>query len=89
MGAGHQVRKTSKVRNLGWCIATELEMRQWTPRQAAIKADAPIALIHDLLAGAVITRAAAAALSRAFGSSAEIWLEAEEAERASEMKRPW
>jgi plasmid maintenance system antidote protein VapI len=67
-------------------IADELAGRQWSARRLAIEMDCPIAIVDGLLGGEPLTLRAAAALARALGTSAELWLEVESEVRELAIK---
>jgi plasmid maintenance system antidote protein VapI len=81
--------RVPQVKRLGKFISLEMLSRGWTARRTAAAADLPVAVINSLLAGGLLTSVAAHGIGKAFGSSAELWLEAEAAIREQEIKRPW
>jgi plasmid maintenance system antidote protein VapI len=87
MGGRHQAVKTFQARYVGLSIAQELATRHWTARELARRMDVPGAVVLNLLGGGVITRPLAAALARALGTTADLWLEADAEYREAASRR--
>jgi plasmid maintenance system antidote protein VapI len=69
--------RSRKDRSLASYVMDEMRARDWSPRRTALAADLPVAVVTSILSGGLLTRAAAAGLARAFGTSPAIWLELE------------
>jgi plasmid maintenance system antidote protein VapI len=81
-------RALQKPRRVGISryIEDELAARQWSARRLAVEMDCPLAVVDGLLGGEPLTVRVAAALARALGTSAELWLEVEREVRELEIK---
>jgi plasmid maintenance system antidote protein VapI len=64
----------SEFRHVGVVVAEELRARGWDVRRASIAADCPVSELAAVLAGEIVTSAAAHALARAFGGGADRYL---------------
>lgn len=57
----------------GCYVWEELQARGWSWRTLAQRMDVPLSTVRAIVAGGVVTTAEAAALTRAFGSTAGLW----------------